>query len=384
MAAARRQTTVAPRPLSEPMTALLRDGTGLDRYGSRSEAVMATAVAAVNAGWDEDTWRLALEAGSADLSSWATTQRRDGRARQRSAADAHRRLATTWRNAAERVRQRPPTTDHFSVRAELAEIAATADADPTAWARAAGVTDRAVLAVLLDIATAACTLTPSASTRQISESANISPTTAWKSLVRLTDRGWLRQETASSGTLAAAWRLLRPEALPEPPKAVAEVLEALPPRQPLTATGQRTSARGHDAFTHTIHGGLGRVAARLYDLLDPSGEPLTAVQLEALSGLHARTVRKHLHALVQVGLVDVDDAGYHRLPDTTGEWLDAVADELGSTGVTARRRQRHLDQREAFMAYRADFEARRGWRVERGLYRPDEPQLALPVPRAAA
>ena len=383
MAAARRQTTVAPRPLSEPMTALLCDGTGVDRYGSRSEAVMATAVAAVNAGWDEDTWRTALEAGSTELSSWATTQRRDGRARQRSAADAHRRLVTTWRNATERVRQRPPTTDHFSVRAELAEIAATADVDPTAWARAAGVTDRAVLAVLLDIANAACSLTTSASTLLLSEAANISPTTDCRALERLVERGWLRQETPSSGTLAATWRLLRPEALPEPPQAVAQVLEALPPRRPLTATGARTSVRRHDAFAHTIHGGLGRVAARLVDLLDPTGEPLTTAQLEALSGLNARTVRRHLHALVAVGVLDVDDDGYHRVPDAAGEWLDAVADELGCAGVTTRRRQRHLAQREAFLAYRVDFEARRGWRVERGLYRPDEPQLPIPAPRAA-
>jgi len=383
MAAPRRQTTVAPRPLSEPMTALLRDGVGIDNYGSRSEAVMATAVAAVNAGWDQDTWRAALEAGYSDLASWSSTQVRKGRARQRSAADAERHLVTTWRNATERVRLRPPTTDHFSVRAELAEIAATADTDPTAWSRAAGVTDRAVLAVLLDVATAACTLTPSASTRQISEAANISPTTAWKSLQRLVGRGWIRQDSAASGTLAAGWRLLRPETLPEPPAAVAQVLEALPPRRPLTATGARTSVRGHDAFAHTVHGGLGRVAARLYDLLDPSGEHLTAEQLSALSGLHPRTVAKHLHALVQGGLIDVDAAGYQRAADAAGEWLDSLAEELGCAGVTTRRRQRHLAQREAFVAYRTDFQARRGWAVQRGLYRPHEPQLPIPAPRAA-
>ena len=50
---------------------------------------------------------------------------------------------------------------------------------------------------------------------------------------------------------------------------------------------------------------------------------------------------------------------------------------LGSTGATERRRAKHRLQRDGFVAYWTDFQARRGWRVQRGLYRPDAPELPL-------
>lgn len=62
--------------LSEPIAALLRVGDSHGRYFSRSEAVMATALAAACAGWTEAVWRYVL-AGSA-LSGWAAQQRRTG------------------------------------------------------------------------------------------------------------------------------------------------------------------------------------------------------------------------------------------------------------------------------------------------------------------
>ncbi|TNM60462.1 MULTISPECIES: winged helix-turn-helix transcriptional regulator [Actinomycetes] len=381
-----RTTPVTVRALSEPMTALLRDGTGLDRYASRSEAVMATAVAAVNAGWDEETWRLALEGACEEIAAWAATQIRQGRSRQRSAGDAERHLSTTWRNAVARVAERPPTGDHFTVQAELAEIDLTISAHPHLWGKASGPSDRAVLQVLLAIAREACTLTPSASTRQVSEHANVSPTTVTNALRRLAKAGWVRQDSPAQGTLAPTWRLLRPEDLPAPAPEVAAVLENLPVL-PLAAALGRTSVRAHDAFSHSIHGGLGRIAARLVDLLDPTGaQRLTAAQLQALSGLHRRTVTKHVRALALAGLVEVDHRGVRRVLETdaaaAAEHLDDVAGELGSTGVVARRKARHAAQREAFTLWRVDFDARRGWRVERGLYRPEQPQLFAGPPRA--
>ncbi len=68
--------------------------------------------------------------------------------------------------------------DAQSVRAELAALLATADHNPAPWTGAAGGTDRAVLAALVDIALAACTLTNvRAPIRQLSEAANISHST---------------------------------------------------------------------------------------------------------------------------------------------------------------------------------------------------------------
>ena len=64
----------------------------------------------------------------------------------------------------------------------------------------------------------------------------------------------------------------------------------------------------------------------------------------------------------------------HRLPAALG----AAAAVLGSTGATARRAARHAAQREAYTVDWTDFAARRGWAVQRGLYRPDQPRLPLP------
>lgn len=50
---------------------------------------------------------------------------------------------------------------------------------------------------------------------------------------------------------------------------------------------------------------------------------------------------------------------------------------LGCVGVTAAHAARHAAQREEFSVYWTDFSARRGWRVQRGLYRPDQPALPL-------
>lgn len=77
------------------MLTLLERGDVEGRYQSRSEAVMATAVAAVNAGWDEETWRHVLRDGP--LNHWADTQiRKTGARRSRRGHDTERRLHTTW------------------------------------------------------------------------------------------------------------------------------------------------------------------------------------------------------------------------------------------------------------------------------------------------
>jgi len=378
----RSPTTVLTRPLSAPMTALLRDGDIDGRYASRSEAVLATALASANAGWTETVWRQVL-AGSA-LSDWAGQQhRKTGTSRHRNPPDVEHRLGAAWAKATRRVATRPPVADAPSVRAELAAVLGAAEHNPALWCGAAGVTDRAVLAVLVDIAVAAATVTPSASTRQLSEAVNISPATAAIALRRLAGRGWLRLEYPAVGTRAATWRLLRPEQLANPPAAVNEVLEALPPR-PLTPRGG--SARAHDVFIHTVHGGLGRVAARLFDVLDDGAYGgLSVAELAALTGLHPRTISRHLVGLQAAGLVAAGDGGRRWArslsagdPGQLPGALEGAAVLLGCAGATGRRRERHAAQRQAFVTFWTDFAARRGWAVQRGLYRPEQPQLPLP------
>lgn len=371
------------RPLSEPMSALLRNGDAQGAYSSRSQAVMATAVACVGAGWSYEQWHTALHAGTHDLATWSTHKRlKHGGTKPRQPADVDRRLSTTWRRAAARVRLRPAAADAPSVRAELSAIRGLVDTHPEQWSGASGVTDHAVLQVALTTAYACCRLTISISTRQIADAANISYSTASVALRRLTDAGWLRLETPAGGVNAATYRLLAP-ALDTPASAadLEQVLEQLPPR----AVSFTDSARSHDAFAHTINRGMGRVAARVFDQLDDGAHGgRTPAQIAVLTGLHPQTVRRHLVTLQAAGLVTTGRRGatWARSlaagdPDTLLQALVDAAAVLGCAGVTALRRERHQAQREAYTTWWTDFDARRGWAVQRGLYRADRPRLAL-------
>jgi len=108
-------------------------------------------------------------------------------------------------------------------------------------------------------------------------------------------------------------------------------------------------------------------------------------ELTALTGLHRRTVLRHLVGLQAAGLVAAGDGGRRWArsltagdPEQLPGALDGAAVLLGCTGSTGRRRERHAAQREALTRYWTDFAARRGWAVQRGLYRPEQPQLPLP------
>lgn len=144
--------------------------------------------------------------------------------------------------------------------------------------------------------------------------------------------------------------------------------------------------------THTVHGGLGRAAARVFDALDDGAHGgLTVRQLCALTGLHPRTIIRHLVGLQAADLATAggpatDSAGrtWARSlsagnPAQLHDALAAAAVVLGSAGSTARRAARHTAEREAYTAYWTDFTNRRGWAVQRGLYRPEQPTLPLPL-----
>ncbi len=100
---------------------------------------------------------------------------------------------------------------------------------------------------------------------------------------------------------------MRPEHVQDPPAHVEEVLDALPPRSLTPAGG---STRAHHAFTHTVHGGLGRVAACVFDALDDGAHGgLSVRQIAALTGLRPRTVLRHLVALQAADLATTGGSG---------------------------------------------------------------------------
>ena len=236
------------------------------------------------------------------------------------------------------------------MRAELAALLAAADHDPGTWVGAAGVTDRAVPAALVDGAQAACTLTPSASTRQLAETANVSRSTVAVSLERLRTRGWLRREQPAAGTLAITWRLVRPERIKDPPAHVDQVLDALPPR-PLTPAG------GSAARTT-----LSRIQCR---------RSRPGRRLVVRRPRRRRPRRHHGSAARHPDRPAPGDR--QQLPSS----LAAAATVLGSTGTTARRAARHTTHRQVFTIDCTEFAARHGWAIQRGPYRPNQPDLPL-------
>ncbi|HZD15050.1 MAG TPA: hypothetical protein VE196_07980 [Pseudonocardiaceae bacterium] len=349
-----------PKPLSERMARLLREGND-GTYQSRSEAALAVTLAALNARWTLDDLRAALldEAnGAGDWVRWRVRSR-TGTRTERHEGDRERRIRKLWDKAVARVRERPPVADRFSLRAELAEVRLSMEAQPSRWAGQAGPSDHAVLCVLLDIAGEALTMTPSASTRQIAERAGLAHQTVGAALGRLAERGqWVRLEAPAQGTLASAWRVM-------PPKATAAEATVI----------RWDSARADDAFAYKA---LGRVAARLYDVL--TDDVRSDCDLSASTGFHLRTVRKHLARMAADGLARRSPGGWVRGRAS----LESVAVNWGSVGTAEARRLRHQREREAFAYYIALFEAKRGWAIERGLLRPDQRVLPLPATRKRA
>lgn len=322
---------------------------------------MAVALAAANARWTLDDLRAALLDEANAAGDWLRIRQRSrgGTRTFRNDGDIERRLDRLWCKAQARIGARPPASDRYTVRAELAEIRHAVDARPRLWGGQGGVTDRAVLAALLDIADAGLTLTPSCSARQLAERANVTHQTAAASLRRLISAGlFLRMETPHVGTMATAYRLLRPPAA----------------RDDVDGGGgvepNWSSDRAHDAFA--FHG-LGRIGARVFDLL-PDERAIAESDLARMSGLHRRTVRRYLVRLHDVGLADRRPGGWER----GRAELDTVAQALGTAGCGQRRQHQHARERAAFVEYVVDFQSRHGWAVERGLYRPHDRRLPFP------
>jgi len=380
---------VAGRPrreLSPRVAGLLAEGDVAGVYDSRSAVAAAVALGAVAAGWSRDEYAAALRSVahvSGSAGEWV--ERPAGRARRRSPADQDRRIATTWRRAVERWHARPPAADRPALALEVAEIRHAMDLRPWMWGGQGGAGNRAVMEALLVIAQRAGRIDPTASIRQIAEYTTFSDSTVDRAIGRLAGMGWIRVDEAAGFVLAGdeqpdggrgghalARRLhLRiPAALPpgvDPDVLADPATGELPALRP-------TDVHVHDAFTWR---GLGAVAGVVYARLDPA-QPVSARLLSTRSGFAVATVRGHLRRLADAGLAVAGPDGWRR----GGADLDRVAADLGVAGTLAVREERHKVQRARYTAYMTHFANKRGWRQERGLYRPHpQPRLDLPVQR---
>ncbi len=348
------------------MARMLAEGDVAGRWTDRSPMALALTLAAVNAGWTRTETVTALvdpgNVGGGHVQARRLSGRHGAGLRARPAHDQDRLVGVLWERAVVRFLTAPAAGETPEVVAELAAVRQAAHDRPYLWGGQGGPSELLVLEALLDVAVEAVTATPTASTRQLAERTPVVHQTVSRALARLERAGWVELVEAPVGTLAGRFRVRIPAGLP-----AAAGVEAVADRVGELPAPRWSSTGAHDVW---VWHGLGRVAGRVYDQLTGAA-PLGLRTLAARTGLHPATVSRHLRRLAAHGLARTGIHGWTR----GGATLDRVAEVLEVAGTLDRRAARHAVEREAFGVFHADFTARAGYAVQRGLYRPDAPHL---------
>lgn len=368
---------VAPRALDHAWSRRLMDGDQEGRYASRSAMAFALTLSLVQSGVRPGEYlTLALNPaneGLAHLRTQRSGSRLSPRRRPRQAA------MRMWGKAVRTVLLRPgrQRTDAVDLPALAAVVAAV---EAGGWVGQRGPADRGVMDALLHIAVRCGTLVVSASSRQLALSTGLGDSTTARSTRRLVEAGWLALERPSEGRAAPTYRLRIPlgvdlgGALALHPRSPSEAEADGLARRPLGL-----QMRGHDAVTAQ---GLGRYAGLLLELL--VDRPSSVGDLATRSGVDIARTAKHLHRLLEEGVVRLDGTTLIApAADIIVSVLDAVADRLGTSGTAAARREEHRRDREHYDLWLADFVAAAGYAAERGLRRPGRSTAGgAPCPRA--
>lgn len=331
------------RPLSPAMARLLREGDRTGRYRSRSEVVLALAVAGVNAGWSEADFEAALlDPG----------HRGAEKIHGRPVGAARRYLGATWAIAVRFVAARPAFRDGQDARARIADIRRAART--WAWSPRAGLTDRAVLEAHLTVADSAASTTYRVDVRRLAEMADVTKTTISAANHRLIRQGLLRRVSRGYGTTASTWTLRHPGAGANPDS-----------RASLRGGDENYCSGSHSDLWRA--GGLGKSGGTLWWTLDLS-VPQSPAELAARLRWSRWRVRRNLSRLAQHGL-----AG-----KLSGGWIigsadpDEVAAVLGVAGEGHRQRARHADERVEYAARRARRRQASAWELRVFGERPQE------------
>ena len=319
---------------------LLHAGDQHGRYQSRSEAVMAFTLAAVNHDWTWPDYHEALTDHRNTLARW-TLWRPDGT--HRTPRDQINRLRRTWHKAQRRVAEQPPVGDATSAAHRLGEI--TAAANTNDWHGAAGRRDKAIHAILCRIANERGTTSPRVSVRTLCEaSAHRSPRTISAALHSLQTAGWLRIERAGHRTEASTYQLLLPRVAHEEGGANLHMSVS---RTPCEVHVQKSATPG-DMLARDLALVLRSTAgAEVYRALS-SDEQVSAREVARVSGVHRRTVARWLPRLAELGLARRHGSGDGWMRGDTDPAL--VTLEGGILEVEERRAERHRLQREGFHA----------------------------------
>lgn len=390
----RPKLAIPRRDLSEKVAAAANEEirAGEDASGR----LRSIAMGALNAGWEFDEF--ATLCATAPGALHARAYFRSGYTVRSPRKDQDGFLLTQWERAFKRVQstlppaggdrgeetyggEHPESFDDRSARIVrgVQGLLEQVQADPRRWGGHAGPGDYKILVALMGRAVRGLTLRVGASVRALAEEAGVCPTTASQALRRLARvsqvgrPAWITLSKEAAGTRSAVWRLLVPEG-PDAPAHQAEYLSEDITRTQGTPTP--SPARAKRALVAALEGlsklswhdcwnpgrGLGHGASHTYTAIRTQKDPrkrLKVTSLCDLTGFNWQTTLLHLRKLASVGLVVLG-----RLKDgtrtvrATARSLDAVARELGVSGITAARIERHRIDRLTFEWWQAELEWR--------------------------
>jgi DNA-binding transcriptional ArsR family regulator len=229
------------------------------------------------------------------------------------------------------------------------------------WSGTGKATDSLVIFALTEIVKRCRKEEFGASVREVALRAHIRPVTAWRSLRRLANAGWLQMTHPAHGVQPATWRLQVPKGIADreatirrAEKAGVRVFHSDPSftRGDWAGVARLVTPFSHDVFRWRR--GLGAVKGQIYSLLEM---PLKATELAELLGYKSPSnARVHLRKLVEHGLVR--RRADHRYERGDG-YLDEVADKLGVFGASEKQRARDARDRAIF---RRLWEAYEHWK----------------------
>ena len=239
-----------------------------------------------------------------------------------------------WEKTCRWVQQNPPLDGPNDARIEVHEISEAASG--VAWTGQTGSTDRAVLEALVAIGLRLGRFEFPISHREIAEKAKVSRRTVGKALARLHAAGWVTKQRGDGGNITCL-RLGVPQSSPLSTSQGGSVtngeLSGIVLRQTLV-----------DAFRR---GGLPRSSATVIAALDDD-EPKTVERVIAATGLAKSTVYTALKILTKHDLAAKHAGGGWRRHTFWETRLDTIAEQLGTAGATARQRQTHEHERDAY------------------------------------
>lgn len=354
------QTPYAPgrhRPLDPQYWDLLSQGqqSAHYTYNSRSEAICAVILHAVNRGWDwAEFW---FHASQPDRYLLADAyHHRGGKRSHRSVTDPWRTAKRDWDRIEAYANANPVISRKDDAREVLDSIR------KHALHSTLNATDRCVLAYLHAEGQRRGRIVLSASVRDIHLGAGVPLGTTHRSLKRLQQARWISKADCRDNVRhAQVYRLHAPDSqgcsgcgTPAETGRVSEWNTAPPPKGAAGPTGRGASVPPCDSTPETATAvrleeitcdamlKLGRFRGLVYGALAQG--PLRAVDVAKAAGVSKATAHRHLRYLEQGGMAVSEGGAWSRTDRTLGE----LAKDLGVEGLGEERRRKVQQQRRAW------------------------------------